>query len=175
MIEVLISILATTAFLMGTLQALLINAIYRVRAEREVQATFWVQEDVQKIQALAQSGDFNISNVNNTWCDSTTFDGGYGGKLRDKLYDTYSDKTQGTADFQVAAEKYLVKKKYRLVRIIQGTDGPYESRILKILYKVGEPDNSEPDKIKADNGEGFEETIIEIPMEVEADGTRACN
>ena len=55
--EVCIAILVSSAFLMGTLQAMTINAVLQIRAERQAQANFLIQQDVERIQALASSMD----------------------------------------------------------------------------------------------------------------------
>jgi Tfp pilus assembly protein PilV len=51
MLEVLMGIMMTSAFVAATLQLLAINAMFKVKAEREAQALFWIQEDKELIQA----------------------------------------------------------------------------------------------------------------------------
>ncbi len=53
--EVTIAILVSSAFLMGTLQAMTINAVMRVKSERQAQANFIIQQDVEKLQATASN------------------------------------------------------------------------------------------------------------------------
>ncbi|AVQ73799.1 type 4 pilin [Microcystis sp. MC19] len=57
MLEVVIAILTITAFLTGTLQLMAVNALYKVRAERQARANFWIQEDFENVNALASSLD----------------------------------------------------------------------------------------------------------------------
>jgi hypothetical protein len=66
MLEVIIAILTITTFLTGTLQLMAVNALYKVRAERQSKANFWIQEDFEDIKALASGLDVssNSSNVN---------------------------------------------------------------------------------------------------------------
>jgi hypothetical protein len=59
MLEVIIAILTITAFLTGTLQLMAVNALYKVRAERQAKANFWIQEDLENVKALASSLDVN--------------------------------------------------------------------------------------------------------------------
>ena len=59
MLEVIIAILTITAFLTGTLQLMAVNALYKVRAERQTKANFWIQEDFESVKALASSLDVN--------------------------------------------------------------------------------------------------------------------
>ncbi len=51
--EVSIAILISSAFLMGTLQAMTINAVMQINSERKAQANFWIQQDIEKLQAIA--------------------------------------------------------------------------------------------------------------------------
>ncbi|MEL4896499.1 type IV pilus modification PilV family protein [Crocosphaera sp. Alani8] len=51
--EVSIAILVSSAFLMGTLQAMTINAVLQVKSERQAQANFLIQQDLETIQATA--------------------------------------------------------------------------------------------------------------------------
>ncbi len=53
--EVSISILVSSAFLMGTLQAMTINAALQVRSERQAQVNFLIQQDIERIQATASN------------------------------------------------------------------------------------------------------------------------
>ncbi|MDJ0602052.1 MAG: hypothetical protein QNJ37_24830 [Crocosphaera sp.] len=57
--EVTIAILVSSAFLMGTLQAMTINAVMQVKAERQAQATFVIQEDIERLQATASAMDID--------------------------------------------------------------------------------------------------------------------
>ncbi|NCR88852.1 MAG: type 4 pilin [Microcystis aeruginosa G13-10] len=61
MLEVIIAILTITAFLTGTLQLMAVNALYKVRAERQARANFWIQEDFESVKALASSLDVKSS------------------------------------------------------------------------------------------------------------------
>ncbi|CCQ50991.1 hypothetical protein WH8501_25735 [Crocosphaera watsonii WH 8501] len=53
--EVSLSILISSAFLMGTLQAMTINAVLQVKSERQAQANFLIQQDIEIIQATASN------------------------------------------------------------------------------------------------------------------------
>jgi len=59
MLEVIVAILTITAFLTGTLQLMAFTALYKVRATRQTQANFWIQEDFENVKALASSLDVN--------------------------------------------------------------------------------------------------------------------
>ncbi|MCZ8065598.1 MAG: type 4 pilin [Microcystis sp.] len=57
MLEVMIAILTITAFSIGTLQLMAFTALYKVRAERQAQANFWIQEDFEDVKFLASTLD----------------------------------------------------------------------------------------------------------------------
>jgi len=59
MLEVMIAILTITAFSIGTLQFMAFTALYKVRAERQAQANFWIQEDFEDVKYLASTLDVN--------------------------------------------------------------------------------------------------------------------
>lgn len=91
--EVLVSIMVTSAFIVGTLQAMAINAFLQVKAERESQANFWIQEDMEQVQAVAANATLSDLGVTKTYCtilpSSTTANQKFGGLLITKL-NTYS-------------------------------------------------------------------------------------
>ncbi|GBF78949.1 type IV pilus modification PilV family protein [Aphanothece sacrum] len=90
--EVLVSILVTSAFIMGTLQAMAINAILQVKAERESQANFWVQEDVEMVQAVASNATLSNLGVTKSICylmpTTANATNKFGGKLITALNNT---------------------------------------------------------------------------------------
>ncbi|MDJ0731691.1 MAG: hypothetical protein QNJ33_17040 [Crocosphaera sp.] len=57
--EVTIAILVSSAFIMGTLQAMAINAVLQIKSERQAQANFVIQQDIEKLQAAASSMDLD--------------------------------------------------------------------------------------------------------------------
>jgi hypothetical protein len=59
MLEVMIAILTIAAFSIGTLQLMAFTALYKVRAERQAQANFWIQEDFEDVKYLASTLDVN--------------------------------------------------------------------------------------------------------------------
>lgn len=53
MFEVLIALMISFLFLTGTLNAMVMATVMRVRAERQAQASFWIKEDLEVVRALA--------------------------------------------------------------------------------------------------------------------------
>lgn len=181
MMEVLVAILAATAFLLGTLQAVAINAVLQVRAERQVQASFWIQEDLERVKAAAKGVKNSTSSVSGTPLNScganffySTMAAAPGGELMsfarrlERILDNNLVDSDGTGKeangtntatispvysetnaassstnlhIQVAPSRQIVNKTYRLVRIINPDSKT--PNVLKITYRVGEPDNSE--------------------------------
>ncbi len=202
MVEVLVAILVATAFVMGTLQAMVINAIYQVRAEREAQATFWIQQDMEKIKGIAELPPLDGSDTSPCWAAGEgAFDDGFGGMLRDELHanyaigDSYSSNAK-TLNVQIASEKRLVnsKRPYRLVRIVEGLTpvasgssmrvADQSPHVLRVTYKVGEPYvaaedsngvDAGGDKLRDDDGKGFKEILAQFYTEVIPGGSFKCN
>jgi prepilin-type N-terminal cleavage/methylation domain-containing protein len=151
--EVLIAILIASTFLLGALQALALQAVVKVRAERKAQATFWIQKDIESIQAAAADV---VDDTNSSRCRATTYDNGFAFKLRDNLFNnkdgtgtafdtskvppfTLDSKITGikNPNIQVADRRTIVGDKifYRLVRVINPDAN--NVNILKITYRVG--------------------------------------
>ena len=83
MLEVMIAILTITAFSIGTLQLMAFTALYKVRAERQAQADFWIQEDFEDVKFLASTLDDSSSYVSPDVCTQ-----GYAIALRGQLTNT---------------------------------------------------------------------------------------
>jgi hypothetical protein len=138
----------------------------------------------------------NLSVDQATICRQTTFASstgvarGYGGQLRDYLYTNFANGGTTDKNVQIAAEKKLVNKDYRLVRIVEGTASSYTEanktpHVLRVTYKVGEPYNSSNDLnkngvddgndlLQDNDGKGFDETLAQVYTEVIPGGTFTC-
>lgn len=138
MLEVIIAILTITAFLTGTLQLMAVNVLYKVRAERQAQANFWIQEDFENVKALASSLDVNSSTPNPhiTTDVCTNINQGYATALRKQLT---------AAPLEEPRE--IVGKNYSLDRTFPDDDEAQSAHPhrLRIEYEVrladGEPAN----------------------------------
>ncbi|MDB9413283.1 type 4 pilin [Microcystis aeruginosa] len=125
MLEVMIAILTIAAFSTGTLQLMAVNALYKVRAERQTKANFWIQEDFEDVKYLASSLAFDEK-----WC---TGEEGYATALRRELTATPVPNPIPT-DPQLVATREIVGKNYSLLRTFNTTlDNPHR---LRIEYKV---------------------------------------
>ena len=137
MLEVIIAILTITAFLTGTLQLMAVNALYKVRAERQAKANFWIQEDFEDVKALASSLDVNSSpaNPNVTKDVCTNIDQGYATALRRQLTNTPLPTTTIPTE-QLVATREIVGKEYSLHRTFNITNQSANPHRLRIDYQV---------------------------------------
>ena len=157
MLEVIIAILTITAFLTGTLQLMAVNALYKVRAERQAQANFWIQEDFEDVKYLASSLDVNSSpanpNVSEDVC--TNINQGYATALRGQLTATpIPDRT-------------IVGKNYSLYRTFNITSAnPHRLRIdYQVQLATGQT---------ADDDRNQENIIARSSVEVIPDASFKC-
>jgi len=134
MLEVIIAILTITAFLTGTLQLMAVNALYKVRAERQAQANFWIQEDFEDVKAKAASLDLESSNyVSDDVCEN--INQGYATALRRQLTDTALPTTPIPQE-KLVEIKPIVGKNYSLFRTFNITNQSANPHLLRIEYKV---------------------------------------
>jgi len=134
MLEVIIAILTITAFLTGTLQLMAVNALYKVRAERQAQANFWIQEDFEDVKAKAASLDLESSNyVSDDVCEN--INQGYATALRRQLTDTALPTTPIPQE-KLVEIKPIVGKNYSLYRTFNIDNQSDNPHLLRIEYKV---------------------------------------
>jgi Tfp pilus assembly protein PilV len=168
MLEVIIAILIITAFLTGTLQLMAVNALYKVRAERQAQANFWIQEDFEDVKYLASTLAVTSSPnyVSPDVC--TDINQGYGTALRRRLTNTpLTTSTIPTA--QLVATRTIVGKNYSLSRtfnIINQAANPHRLRIdYQVKLATGETPNDYQNQ---------ENVIAESSVEVIPDASFNC-
>jgi hypothetical protein len=137
MLEVIIAILTIAAFLTGTLQLMAFTALYKVRAERQAQANFWIQEDFEDVKFLASTLDVNSSpanpNVSLNVC--TDRSEGYATALRRQLTATPPPTTPIPTE-KLVATRTIVGKNYSLFRTFNITNQSANPHRLRIDYQV---------------------------------------
>jgi hypothetical protein len=158
MLEVMIAILTITAFSIGTLQLMAFTALYKVRAERQAQANFWIQEDFEDVKFLASTLDVNSTPANpNVSADVCTGNEGYATALRRQLTATPLPTTPIPTD-QLVATREIVSKNYSLYRTFNITSAnPHR---LLIDYRV---QNQENDVIARSSVEVIPDASFECP------------
>lgn len=193
MMEVLVSILVILAFVMGALQALAITALVQIKAERQSQGTFWIQQDLEQVKYLASN--FNDS----SGCGATTFDAGVGGKFRDSLASNTTLTAANSTDNNSQVVKTSLNDSksrpipdtanpknasYSLVRII--TEDNTNPTVLKVTYRVSKPYdtsktyNGEPNQTNtqnaylADDKTGKTSTLAVVYTEVIPQASFGC-
>ncbi|MFN6248081.1 type 4 pilin, partial [Microcystis sp.] len=137
MLEVMIAILTITAFSIGTLQLMAFTALYKVRAERQAQANFWIQEDFEDVKFLASTLDVNSTPANpNVSADvCTNISQGYATALRRQL----TAPTTPIPTEQLVGTRPFVRKNYSLYRTFNITStNPHR---LRIDYRVQNQEN----------------------------------
>lgn len=146
MLEVLAALMISFAFLMGTLNALAITALMQVKAERQAQAMYWIQRDLESVRAESTSS--SLTGI----CTATTFAGSYAESLQNAINSNTAmtvtnpvtlDTTTPPVQTQVVSpsQRLLVNRPYRLVRVInRANDNP---NVFKVSYYVGEPDDNQ--------------------------------
>ena len=136
LLEVIIAILTITAFLTVTLQLMAVDALYRVRAKRQAQANFWIQEDFEDVKFLASTLDVNSTPANpNVSADVCTGNEGYATALRRQL----TAPTTPIPTEQLVGTRPFVRKNYSLYRTFNITStNPHR---LRIDYRVQNQEN----------------------------------
>ena len=143
MLEVIIAILTITAFLTGTLQLMAVDALYRVRAERQAQANFWIQDDFENTKYIASGLDVKSDPkfVSPDVCTNTSE--GYATALRRLLTETPLSTTTIPTKQLVVVEtpkkedfKNFLGKNYSLYRTFNIADQSANPHRLLIEYEV---------------------------------------
>ncbi|TRU84722.1 MAG: type 4 pilin [Microcystis novacekii Mn_MB_F_20050700_S1] len=166
MLEVIIAILTITAFLTGTLQLMAVDALYRVRAKRQAQANFWIQEDFEDVKYIASSLDVNSSPANpNVSADVCTGTEGYATALRRQL----TAPITPIPTEQLVATREIFGKNYSLYRTFNITNQSANPHRLRIDYRVqlatGQTPNNYPNQ---------ENVIAKSSVEVIPDASFQC-
>ncbi|AFZ36251.1 hypothetical protein Sta7437_2726 [Stanieria cyanosphaera PCC 7437] len=122
LIEVLVAMLIATFFVVGSMQALVLATMLRVKAQEQQRANQLIQEDTEQIQLTAKNLTVDYSK-----CSATGSADGYAKALEDSLP-------------SVPADKKLLGdegKTYRLTRTpTPSSSSPY--KVLRIKYEVKE-------------------------------------
>ena len=204
MLEVIIAILTITAFLTGTLQLMAVNALYKVRAERQTKANFWIQEDLVNVKALASSLDVNDndSSVNASNHDPDRFSEiypnvcsditqGYAIELRRRLPNAEPpdspefDPDDPSKDYAIPADnlpeetlvatKEIVGKNYSLYRTFPDDDAQdAHPHRLRIEYKVKLADSEIANDYQTQEREERNEFLAKSSVEVIPDASFKC-
>lgn len=165
MLEVMIAILTITAFSIGTLQFMAFTALYKVRAERQAQANFWIQEDFEDVKYLASTLDVTSSPPNPyiTPDVCTNINRGYATALGRQL----TAPITPIPTEQLVATRTIVGKNYSLYRTFNITSAnPHRLRIdYQVQLATGQI---------ADDYQNQENVIARSSVEVIPDASFKC-
>jgi hypothetical protein len=144
-----------------------VNALYKVRAERQAKANFWIQEDFEYVKALASSLDVKSSPdyVSTDVCTGTE---GYATALRRQLTNTPIPTTLPTSTDQEVETRPIVVKNYSLHRTFDITGQSANPHRLSINYRVEATDKNSTDYPNQEN------VIAESSVEVIPDASFKC-
>lgn len=134
LVEVLVAILITTIFVAVSMQAMVLAAVFKARAQEYAEATTWIQEDLENVKYQASRYK------DETECTATKVDDGYADGLRDslvKLGDLTGSKIGNqTSSYSETFDKSTrTNKNFRLTRTTNPVDiAPYNR--LEVRYDV---------------------------------------
>lgn len=178
LLEVIIAILTITAFLTGTLQLMAVDALYKVRSERQAQANFWIQEDFEDVKFLASTLDVSSSPDYVSPVVCTDINQGYATALRRQLRDTPLTTTTIPTDPQLVATREIVGKNYSLFRTFNIIDQSANPHRLRIEYKVkladGEIPNDYQTQERDERNEQEGKFLAKSSVEVIPDASFEC-
>lgn len=125
LVEVLVAILITTLFVAVSMQAMVLAAVFKTRAQESAEATTWIQEDLEnvKYQASRYKDD--------TECDANNVDNGYADGFRDLLLGV---STNGT--YSNLSSKTFRTNKAFITRRTTTPDNTDPYNLLQISYGV---------------------------------------
>jgi len=112
-----------------------VDALYKVRSERQAQANFWIQEDFEDTKYIAST--LNVTSSPNYVSPDvcTNISQGYATALRRQLRATPLP-TPIPTDPQLVATRTIVGKNYSLYRTFNITNQSANPHLLRIEYKV---------------------------------------
>jgi len=142
LVEILVSILITTTFVIVGMQALVIAAVFKIKAQETAEGTLWIQEDLENIryQAFQLNGG---SSAPSTAAECTPTTGneeeGYADTLRDAVILTTPGDALTESDSFTKTSKFYDSKTYTVSRefTLSGNE-PYN--VLQIEYDVTDSD-----------------------------------
>ncbi|MEB3311327.1 MAG: hypothetical protein VKJ02_13960 [Snowella sp.] len=120
LLEVLVATMVVFFTLMGALQGMLYAAIFQVKAERQAQASFWIQQDLEQVKASA------ATYTDTSGCSGSTIATNFNSSAN-------MPAVIGSNTTPIQNPKKLLGKDYRLARIPTPSDN-----ILRLEYRVGE-------------------------------------
>jgi prepilin-type N-terminal cleavage/methylation domain-containing protein len=145
MLEVLAALMISFAFLMGALNGITMAVWMQVKAERQAQANYWIQQDLEMVKYQAATLTADPTNK----CTSF-FSTSYARALQTKSeIQSFIVRTSASSSINgnivtTTLTQPLVNKPYQITRITNGSDT--NSQLLTISYTVRDPNDNDPNK-----------------------------
>ena len=158
--EVLVAIVIATAFVAVSMQAIVIAAMFKVKAQEKERANELIREDVEIVKEFAAADDTNIKlKEHSNRCFATVYDDGYANALWGRLPIKPADK-----DVTVNTGKKLALERIHFSEATATTsDAPYKT--LKIKYEVKEWDSDTSSSVGEPVAEDYIEVIPDVALE----------
>jgi prepilin-type N-terminal cleavage/methylation domain-containing protein len=180
MLEVLAALMISFAFLMGALNGITMAVWMQVKAERQAQAGYWIQQDLERVRS--EAANLTTSSISSACTGNFSTSTSYGYLLLDALamntnltttspaitsittspvgkQQTQIVKTgEASTTFVTNSTKKFSGKEYRLVRVAEGYDS--NPQLLRLTYKVGIPTDSTSDTDRVQNDTPTNTSII---------------
>ena len=128
LLELLVATLVAFFFVVGSMQALVLATMLRVKAQSQQRANQLIQEDIEEVQSIAQLTSLG---ENHEKCFANSYSNGYAQLLWDEAQNGYTTKTIKLTDNNNSQEYQLIRTK-----VTTGSESPH--RVLKIKYEVKE-------------------------------------
>jgi Tfp pilus assembly protein PilV len=116
MLEVLVAMMVVFLTFMTALNGLLYATLFQVKAEKQAQATYWIQQDLENVKSIAAAQGTNTAQCTSVFANS------------------YAGALQTTLGATTTQTKPLVNTSYTLTRATSGTNT--NPQILTITYTV---------------------------------------
>jgi prepilin-type N-terminal cleavage/methylation domain-containing protein len=158
LLEVLVSILITTSFILVSLQAVALATYVRILAKEQSDATLLIQEDLENIKNQAKS-----LSGNNSQCMATSQTTGLADSLRDRVLESEGGTISSATSSTTRHTKVLgtSNKQYKLQRTMSfSNNAPFN--ILQLNYQV------------IDEASNNARTVAELYTEVIPDAALQC-
>lgn len=163
LLEVLVGILIATTFTLTALQALVIAAVFQVKAAQSSGATNWIQEQIEaiKFQASELTADENL-------CNAETAEEGYGDALEAQLPASQGEHTINGVTWKIVdnTNEFPGEDLWLLRQAKPKAEEPYN--VLTVEYATVLDNNGNPSSQESD-------IITQFYTEVIPDAAFDCN
>ena len=149
LLETLVAMLVATTFVAATMQAMVIAAYSRIRAQETSEATALIQEDLENLKYEASELPYT---GNESKCNASSKTEGFADALRDEYYSGDETRDSFTKSGSNSGKEYIITRK-----LIPSKEQP---NVLQVIYSVMPSSD--------------DETVAEMYTEVIPDAAFSC-